>query len=194
MATIYQFRDALNASARPNQFQVHITFPKGVADTKVVEAATHLTCQGSIPQSTIEDIQIMYRGKQYHEAGERTYSPWQCQIYNSANFKVRSALERWSHTILAAESTAGNDRPRDYKQNVEIKQLDRNGHVLRTYKLIGAYPQEVGEIQLDFSQGNTVEQFSCTFVYDYFTVHDGSNKGFVVADEDFSNSIGKDLS
>ena len=191
MATIYQFRDALNASARPNQFQVHITFPKGVADTKVVEAATHLTCQGSIPQSTIEDIQIMFRGKQYHEAGERTYSPWTCQIYNGTDFKVRSALERWSHTILAAESTAGNDRPRDYKQNVEIKQLDRNGHVLRTYKLIGAYPQEVGEIQLDFSQGNTIEQFSCTFVYDYFTINDElSEVGKKVEDDtDLKNTV-----
>ena len=107
---------------------------------------------------------------------------------------MRSALERWSHTILAAESTAGLDAPSKYKGSVEIKHLDRNGKVLRTYKLIGAYPQEVGEITLGFDQGNTIEQFSCTFVYDYFTVHDGSNKGFVVADEDFSNSIGKDLS
>ena len=59
MATISQFAAALNTSARPNQFQVHITFPKGITDRKTVEAATHLTCQGSIPQSTIEDIQIM---------------------------------------------------------------------------------------------------------------------------------------
>lgn len=172
MANIYQFADALNASARPNQFQVHITFPVGIADRKTVEAATHLTCQGSIPQSTIEDIQIMYRGKQYHEAGERTYSPWQCQIYNSADFKVRSALERWSHTILAAESTAGLDVPTLYKQNITIKHLDRNGKVLRTYTLIGAYPQEVGEISLGFDQGNTIEQFPCTFVYDYFIIND----------------------
>lgn len=169
MATIYQFRDALQASARPNQFQVHITFPAGIGDARLIEAATHLTCQGSIPQSTIEDIQIMYRGKQYHEAGERTYSPWTCQIYNSADFRVRNALERWSHMILAAESTVGADLPLVYKQTVEIKHLDRNGKILRTYKLIGAYPQEVGEISLGYDQGNAIEQFSCTFVYDYFT-------------------------
>ena len=195
MATIYQFRDALNASARPNQFQIHINFPQnldGAVDAN--RAALYLTCQGSIPQSTIEDIQIMFRGKQYHEAGERTYSPWQCQIYNGTDFKVRKALEQWSHSILAAESTAGEDIPTRYKSSVVIQHLDRNGHILRIYLLHGAYPQEVGEISLGYDQGNTVEQFSCTFVYDYFTVHDGSNKGFVVADEDFSNSIGKDLS
>ena len=191
MASIYQFADALKASARPNQFKIHINFPENLDNAlEVNRAALFLTCQGSIPQSTIEDIQIMFRGKQYHEAGERTYSPWQCQIYNSANFKVRSALERWSHMILAAESTAGNDRPRDYKQTVEIKQLDRNGHVLRTYKLIGAYPQEVGEIQLDFSQGNTIEQFPCTFVYDYFTINDKTIVGTKVeAEADLLNTV-----
>ena len=169
MASISQFANALNTSARPNQFKVHISFPPNIANASVVNAATHLTCQGSIPQSTIEDIQIMFRGKQYHEAGERTYSPWQCQIYNSADFRVRNALERWSHMILAAESTIGVDIPLLYKQTVEIKHLDRNGNILRTYKLIGAYPQEVGEISLGYDQGNTIEQFSCTFVYDYFT-------------------------
>ena len=195
MASIYQFADALNASARPNQFQIHINFPAAVrGGTEANRAALYLTCQGSIPQSTIEDIQIMFRGKQYHEAGERTYSPWTCQIYNGTDFKVRKALEQWSHSILAAESTAGEDIPTRYKRSVVIHHLDRNGHILRIYYLHGAYPQEVGEISLGFDQGNTVEQFSCTFVYDYFTIHDGSNKGFVVADEDFSNSIGKDLS
>ena len=195
MASIYQFADALKASARPNQFKIHINFPENLDNAlDANRAALFLTCQGSIPQSTIEDIQIMFRGKQYHEAGERTYSPWTCQIYNSSDFMVRKALEQWSHSILAAESTAGEDIPTLYKKSVEIKHLDRNGHILRTYILHGAYPQEVGEISLGYDQGNTVEQFSCTFVYDYFTVHDGSNKGFVVADEDFSNSIGKDLS
>ena len=192
MANIYQFRDALNASARPNQFQIHINFPDAVlGGLDANRAALYLTCQGSIPQSTIEDIQIMFRGKQYHEAGERTYSPWTCQIYNGTDFKVRSALERWSHTILAAESTAGLDTPSMYKGSVEIKHLDRNGHVLRTYKLWGAYPQEVGEISLGFDQGNTIEQFSCTFVYDYFTINEELSevRKKVEDDADLKNTV-----
>ena len=194
MASISQFAKHLNASARPNQFQVQIIFPQNIDNAlDANRAATCLTCQGSIPQSTIEDIQIMFRGKQYHEAGERTYSPWTCQIYNSSDFMVRKALEQWSHSILAAESTAGEDVPTLYKKSVEIKHLDRNGHVLRTYILHDAYPQEVGEISLGFDQGNTVEQFSCTFVYDYFTIVDGSKDGFVLADEILDNSIGKAL-
>ena len=194
MASISQFANHLNASARPNQFKVHIVFPSFVDDSVAINtSATFLTCQGSIPQSTIEDIQIMYRGKQYHEAGERTYSPWTCQIYNSSDFMVRKALEQWSHSILAAESTAGEDVPTLYKKSVVIHHLDRNGHILRIYILHGAYPQEVGEISLGFDQGNTVEQFSCTFVYDYFTIEDGSKDSLVDSDEILDNSIGKAL-
>ena len=106
---------------------------------------------------------------------------------------IRKALEQWSHSILAAESTAGEDVPTLYKKSVEIKHLDRNGHILRTYILHGAYPQEVGEISLGFDQGNTVEQFSCTFVYDYFTIEDGSKDSLVDSDEILDNSIGKAL-
>ena len=194
MASISQFAKHLNASARPNQFKIHINFPQNLdAAVDANRAALYLTCQGSIPQSTIEDIQIMFRGKQYHEAGERTYSPWQCQIYNSSDFMVRKALEQWSHSILAAESTAGEDVPELYKKSVVIQHLDRNGHVLRVYLLHGAYPQEVGELSLGYDQGNTVEQFSCTFVYDYFTIHDGSKDGIVLTDEILDNSIGKAL-
>ena len=193
MASISQFAKHLNASARPNQFQIHINFPDNnlvIGGLDANRAALYLTCQGSIPQSTIEDIQIMFRGKQYHEAGERTYSPWTCQIYNGTDFKVRSALERWSHTILAAESTAGLDAPAKYKGSVEIKHLDRNGHILRTYILHGAYPQEVGEISLGFDQGNTIEQFSCTFVYDYFTINDKTIAGTKVEDDtDLKNTV-----
>lgn len=194
MASISQFAAYLNASARPNQFKIHINFPPDISYANYVNnAALYLTCQGSIPQSTIEDIQIMFRGKQYHEAGERTYSPWTCQIYNSSDFMVRKALEQWSHSIIAAESTAGEDIPTFYKTSVVIKHLDRNGHVLRTYTLKGAYPQEVGEIQLDFSQGNAIEQFSCTFVYDYFTIEDGSKNSVVDSNEILTNTIGKTL-
>ena len=195
MASISQFAAYLNASARPNQFKIHINFPPDISYANYANnAAIYLTCQGSIPQSTIEDIQIMFRGKQYHEAGERTYSPWTCQIYNSSDFKIRRALEQWSHSILSAESTAGEDRPRYYKKAVEIQHLDRNGHILRTYILHNAYPQEVGEIQLGFDQGNTIEQFSCTFVYDYFTIEDGSKHSNVDSDEILDNTIGVKLS
>lgn len=195
MASISQFANHLNASARPNQFKVHIVFPGFVEDSVAINtSATFLTCQGSIPQSTIEDIQIMYRGKQYHEAGERTYSPWTCQIYNSSDFRVRRALEQWSHTILSAESTAGVDTPALYKRRIVIDHLDRNGHILRSYVLHGAYPQDVGEISLGFDQGNTIEQFSCTFVYDYFTVIDGANHGKADSEEVLTNYVGKIVS
>ena len=167
--TIHNFASALRESARPNQFEVEISFP-----TFVLSAVDHVrdsTClvkSATIPEVTIEDITLMYRGRQYHEAGEKTFQPWTCTIYNSANFSMRRALEDWSNGIQQSVSIGGNTNPTQYKRSITVKHLNRNGEVLREYLLVGAYPTSIGQIQLDYESGNQVETFDVTFTYDYF--------------------------
>ena len=101
MTTIYDFAAQLNASARANQFRVHINFPAGLVSNGVVAktAATFLTSQASLPSYTTEDIPVWYRGRQIHEAGEKQYEQWTCTIYNSSDFAIRTALEEWVSAI-----------------------------------------------------------------------------------------------
>jgi len=48
-----------------------------------VEKATYLTKAAQIPQTTVGDVQLYYRGKQYHEAGEPRYPEGMHQlVYN----------------------------------------------------------------------------------------------------------------
>ena len=95
MANINEFAYALNSSARPNQFKISITFPSIVSGGQdAMRSGTYLVKAGTIPEVTIEDVQVFYRGRQYHEAGEKTFQPWTCSIYNSGDFKIRKALER----------------------------------------------------------------------------------------------------
>lgn len=167
--TIHNFASALRESARPNQFSVEISFPSFVADAAGHgRDSTYLVKSATIPEVTIEDITLMYRGRQYHEAGEKTFQPWTCTIYNSANFAIRTALEEWANGIQQSTSIGGVTIPTQYKTDILIKHLNRNGTVLREYKLIGAYPTTIGQIQLDYESGNQVETFDVTFTYDYF--------------------------
>lgn len=167
--TIHNFASALRESARPNQFSVEISFPSFVARAvDHVRDSTYLVKSATIPEVTVEDITLMYRGRQYHEAGEKTFQPWTCTIYNSANFAIRSALENWANGIQHSENIGGLTDPTQYKGSVFIKHLNRNGDVLREYKLVGAYPTTIGQIQLDYESGNQVETFDVTFTYDYF--------------------------
>ena len=173
MATsIYEFSSALNASARPNQFKVHINFPAGLVSNGATakNAASFLIHQASLPGYTTEDIQIYFRGRQFHEAGEKQYQTWSCTVYNSSDFKVRTAFEQWVNAIHDPEVVAGITRPETYKTTVMIEQLDRNDQTLRVYKLVGAYPTDLGGIELGFENGTNIETFQLTFAYDYFIV------------------------
>ena len=180
MANINEFAYALNSSARPNQFKISITFPSIVSGGQdAMRSGTYLVKAGTIPEVTIEDVQVYYRGRQYHEAGEKTFQPWTCSIYNSGDFKIRKALEDWANQIQNSETTAGITSPQVYKSEIKIEHLDRNGQIIAGYKLIGAFPNQIGPIQLDFESGNQLEMFDVTFIYDYFVPDDSSTIGSV---------------
>ena len=171
MASILDFQTALEESARPNLFKVTINFPLACENaTEATRRSTLLTFQGTIPASSIQDIEIQFRGKPYHEAGERIFQPWQCQIYNDVNFTVRGALESWVANTRSPDTTDGTALPIDYKSTITVEQLNRAGETTRTYFLYGAYPTEVQDIQLEYSQGQTIEEYGVSFTYDYFTV------------------------
>ncbi len=172
MTTIYDFAAQLNASARANQFRVHINFPAGLVSNGVVAktAATFLTSQASLPSYNTEDIPVWYRGRQIHEAGEKNYEQWTCTIYNSSDFAIRTALEEWVSAIHDPQVIAGITTPQVYKSSIVVEQLDRNDQTLRVYKMYGAYPISTGQIELAFENGSQIETFAPTFVYDYFLV------------------------
>lgn len=187
--SIQDFASSLYASARPSQFRVHIIFPANSyiqsainsaisniasgAPTSPVgtyEQATFLTHIASLPSYNIQDIAVYYRGRPVHEAGELEYEQWTCTVYNSADFKLRTAIESWSNFIHRPQYVQGETIPANYKSSVLIEQLDRNNNTLRVYKLIGAYPLNTGRIELNFQEGTTLETFEITWVYDYFEV------------------------
>lgn len=170
MPTIFDFAAQLNSSARPNQFRVHIIFPSSLVtnSNSVKQQATFLTHQAQIPSYNTEDCPVYYRGRLIHEAGEKTYEQWSCTIYNSADFAIRTALEQWVSAIHDPEVVRGITDARLFKSNILIEQLDRNDATLRVYKLVGAFPNTTGTIELDYSQGSQIESMTVSFLYDYF--------------------------
>lgn len=168
--TIFDFAAKLNASARPNQFRVHIIFPAPLVanSNSVKEQASFLTHTATLPSYETEDCQVFYRGRIIHEAGEKTYQQVRFGIYNSSDFAIRTAIEQWISAIHDPEIVAGITDPSQYKSNVLVEQLDRNNNTLRVYKMVGAWPASSGEISLSYQQGNEIESYDVAFYYDYF--------------------------
>ena len=181
MANIADFKaQMIGGGARPNQFRVELTFPSYVTLGPVAGARAQFLCKAAqLPASTIENLPVLYRGRPVNFAGERNFAPWTVTIYNDVSFNIRNAFEQWQNGIQNYASTGGITNPRDYQVDLNIRQLDRQGNVIKTYTFHDAFPINIGPIALDFDQQNQIEQFDVEFQYNYFVSDVASgNSGF----------------
>ena len=168
MATISDFRAQLRqGGARSNQFKVTLTFPAAAAAGQAARAASFLCNATSLPAVTIEDINLPYRGRPVHFAGERSFAPWNITVINDGDFLIRNAFERWSNYIANFDATNGTINPADYQVQLKVEQLDRNDAVLKSYEFFDAYPTDLGQIALAYDNPN-IETFDVTFQYNYY--------------------------
>lgn len=182
MARINDFRSYLTqGGARPSQFEVLLSFPTVASAGDAAQHAKFMCVSASLPASTIQSIEIPYRGRMIKVAGERSFQNWNVTILNDGNFVIRRALERWSHAILNHGSTAGLVSPggsNGYATNLEVKQLGRaesynaEEQTQRHYIFHNCYPINISEIALDFGDTNNIERFNVEFSVDYWTTKD----------------------
>ena len=158
-----------NGGARPNQFAVQLTFPNYVASrAAAVRKGPFLVSTSELPGQTIGVAPVFYRGRIVKLAGDRDFAPFNCTILNDAGFTIRTALEQWMNGIDDLQNKTRRLVPSQYQTDMFVTQLDRNGAVLKQYKLIGAFPAEVGPVALDFGTNDTLSTFSVSFQYQTF--------------------------
>lgn len=169
--------------ARANRFEVQMSFPAPVTDHIAVESESRFMIKSaSLPPVIIGNIDVGYFGRKVKVAGDRTYPDWNITVYNDESFSIRDAFEAWSNLI---NSFRGNMQSfevsgsldaistQDYKVDIIVKQYAKTGPddeegVIRAYKLVGAYPPEIGDIKLDWDTNNQIETFDVTLAYDYW--------------------------
>jgi hypothetical protein len=175
---INEFRSALKfGGARTNLFKVKLTNPIDGSSDSILP---FLCNAANLPQRTTNPIDVSYFGRKIKVAGVvQNYENWQVKIINDEDFKIRNALETWQTAINSPEGNRrmlGTSEPSLYKSVAEVTALSQAGPELRTYKMIGIWPTEVGEIAMDWGQEN-VSTFQVTFAVDYWIVADTSPTG-----------------
>jgi len=182
MANISDFKaQMIGGGARPNQFRVELVFPSYVPLGIVAGQRAQFLCKSAqLPASTIENIQVLYKGRPVNFAGERNFAPWTVSIYNDTTFNIRNAMEQWQAGIQSYSSTNGRTNPRDYQVDLQVHQLDRGGAIIKSYKFVDAFPTNIGPIALDYDQQNQIEQFDVEFQFNYFTSNATEGNGFNV--------------
>ena len=164
---INQFKaELVGGGARPTLFQCQITNPiNPAADIKI----PFMVRAGGIPESTVGSYQVPYFGRQVKYAGDRVFADWTVTIINDEDFAIRNAMEEWMNFINSHDSNA-RGLPQQYKSTGQITQYSKDGSPLRTYVFEGMFPIAIDGIQMDWSQTDSIEEFSVTFQYDLWRV------------------------
>ena len=135
-----------NGGARPNLFEVEVGNPIDGSADQVFK----FHCRAAqLPASTIE--------------------PWTVTILNDEDFSVRTSLENWMGGINDHASNLQFNNQTTYKnRDSKVVHYGKDGSVIATYKFVGIFPTELGAVELAWDSNDQIEEFTCTFAYDYW--------------------------
>ena len=168
---IISFRNKVREVARPNQFQVELTFPEGLTSTgsELAEMGTFLVKGANLPASTVGTVELPYRGRVLKIAGDRTFEPWTVTVINDEGFKLRNAFEEWSDKISKlAENRSFFDNATQYQTSAVVRQLSRSGGDIKSYKFEGIYPVNISAIDLAWDSNDAAEEYTVEFAVQYW--------------------------
>jgi len=211
-APIMTFRDRIQDLARPNLFQVELGFP-GIVDqgtaasgatpgtqeqvtqdnaggsnagqgAQSASLASFLIKAANIPASTVGVIEVPYRGRTLKIAGDRTFEPWTITVLNDKGFALRSKFEEWSTKIQALQQNLQQPKViAEYQSDAVVRQYDRQGGIVRSYKFVGIWPSNISAIDLAWDSNDTPEEYTVEFQVQYWTYATDINSGNSVPSE-----------
>ena len=174
---ISDFKSKLTGGgARPNLFEVELAFPNAVAiENDVLQKARFLVKAAALPSSTINPIEIPFRGRILKIAGDRTFETWTITVINDVDFVIRSAFEKWMNVINKLDDATGLQNPDDYQKDAMVHQLDRDGSILRSYKFWDIFPTNLSTIDLSYETTDTLEEFTVEMQVHFWEAFKGSS-------------------
>ena len=166
------FRGELKqGGARPSLFEIQLFQPQGgtLNGGDLINKSPFMVRAGQIPSSTLGTLIVPYFGRQIKLAGNRTFEDWTVTIMNDEDFKLRNAVENWSHRINqhSENLNAYGVNPNRYKAQALVRQYSKEGNVIQTYKFDGLYPVSISTIELAW-ESEAIEEFTVTWAYDWW--------------------------
>ena len=170
MANINDFKARLaGGGARANQFRVILPPPVGVVTAAINTEQFSFLCKAtSLPGQELTEIAVPFRGRNLYVAGEREFAEWTTTVFNDTDFSIRREMERWLNGINNMSDNEGLTNPTDYQVDAFVDHLDRNGNTIKSYTFRGMYPQALQAIDLNYDAATAVEEFVCTWRYQYW--------------------------
>ena len=188
---VTDFINEAQDGARPSLFLAQINFPVSVpGGIEARDRSRFLIKSTSIPASTLGMIELPFMGRKIKLAGDRTFEDWSTTIINDEKFSVRAAIEAWSDSINGLQSnTPTFSQSIGYRTTGQVVQYSARGNPIRTYTFHNIWPSALAAIELAWETESTIEEFECTWTYDYYTVKPGDDGIQIEAGSDIGLSI-----
>jgi hypothetical protein len=154
---------------RGNRFKIFGNFPGGNdANSNDFEFYARAA---SVPGSAIGIIPVGYKGRPVKFSGERTYTDWAVQVYDSSVADIRGRLEAWIDTM---DSRNNHEVNYNLVKNWEVHYHDMSGTISNSnynkkIKLINCFPVDLSPIELSYDTPDTFAEFTLTLTFDYWT-------------------------
>jgi hypothetical protein len=171
---VSEFRSQLiGDGARPNLFSVTLVFPTIANNSSAAgQKLTFMAKASQLPGSSVGSVPVYYFGRETKFAGNRTFPDWTLQIINDEDFLIRNALESWINAINSNEGNVRNSAaagPSSYTVDATVNQYGKTGNIIKSYSFVGMFPIDVAPIDLDWGSNDSIEEYSATFSYQYWT-------------------------
>ena len=158
--SVDSLRNNLTNPARAYLWEVLIPNP-GAGDSETLL----LRCQTtSIPGRSVGEIHIPFKqsaGVKF--PGKLIYThTWDLTFNEGEDREIFKAFYDWCQNVIHDKYNTGDVV---VKTDIYLHLLDTNGTVSMKIKLIGTYPQEVGDVALDYTTEDPV-RFTVKFSYD----------------------------
>ena len=177
--SITDFKEQLlDGGARPSLFEMTLDFPvrliasAGGPAALAATAKTRFHCRVSeLPGTQHNPITVKFAGREIKYAGQRVFNNLTITILNDEAFSVRRGLEAWFEAMNTRESNKARltaPTSAGYAGTGTVRQYNKLGEVIRSYRFVDMFPVVLAPIALDWSNDGAIEEYTCEFAYQYW--------------------------
>lgn len=163
--------------ARPHLFNVEMSLPVALVSTSAGTFERDLPVKATatqIPASTVAAIPVLYQGRGVNFSGNRSYAPWTIDVLCDEDFGIYDAFIGWlaalNDPIDNVRNNGLSSRPEQYKSQALINQYGQDESLIKSWKVVGMFPENVSEIQQSWEATNQISRFQVTFAVDAVAV------------------------
>lgn len=166
MAGISNFKIAMRSGPlRQNRWEIAFNFPTGVGTIATAANGALLARTADVPDSTIGEILIPWRGKDFPWPGDRTVAEYPITFVAVQDMLLHDAFMQWKDRLVSFEDNVQTGSFPDLVVDIKMTLLDVRDQPIRTYILEDAWPREITAIAGDMSAKDAHSEFSVTFRY-----------------------------